>query len=64
MDDRVDLENAIQTKAEFSCAISVMDKSGGWTEENWVGSRFAPNMWIYTKAVFAMGKTTCRVTNS
>ena len=30
VDDGFDLENAIQTKAVFSCAIVVMDKIGGW----------------------------------
>ena len=28
-----DLEKAIQTKAEFSYAIAVMDKIGGWEEK-------------------------------
>ena len=51
MDDRFDLENAIQRKAEFPCANPVMDKVGGWEEEYWVGSRFAACMWIFTKAV-------------
>ena len=41
MDDRFDYENAIQTKAEFSYAIPVMDTIEGWEEENWVGSRLA-----------------------
>ena len=49
MDDRFDLDNAIQTKTEFSYANA--DKNGGWEEENWVGSRFAASMWIYTKAL-------------
>ena len=46
VDDRFDLDNAIQTKAEFSHAIAVMDKLEGWEEENWVGSRLAASMWI------------------
>ena len=33
MDDGFDLENAIQTKAEFSCVTVVIDKIGGWEEE-------------------------------
>ena len=41
VDDRLNLEKAIQTKADFSYAIAVMDKIGGWGEENWIGSRFA-----------------------
>ena len=56
MDDNFDLANAIQTKAEFSYAIAVMDKIGGWEEENSVGSRFAANMWIWTKAVICNGQ--------
>ena len=49
--ERSDLESATQTKAtqtkaEFSSAIAMMDKIGGWVEENWVGSRFAASMWI------------------
>ena len=56
VEDKFDLENAIQTKAELSYAIAVMDRVGGWEEEdgeqeNWVGPRFAASMWIYTKAV-------------
>ena len=54
-DDRSDLENAIQTKAEFSCTMAVMDKIGKWEEEDWVGSRFAASMWIYTKAATCNG---------
>ena len=46
VDDRFDLDNAIQTEAEFSCAFA------GWEdEESWVGSKLAARMWIYTKAV-------------
>ena len=51
VDDRLDRGNAIQTKAEFSSAIAVIDKIGGWKEENRVGSRFAASMWICTEAV-------------
>ena len=58
VEDKFDVENPIQTKAEFSFAIAVMDKIGGSEEVNWVGSRFAASMWIFTKAViYAMGKT-------
>ena len=56
VDDRFDLENAIQTNAEFSYAIAVMDKIGGWEEENRVRSRYAANMWIYTKSVTCNGE--------
>ena len=64
VDDKCDLENAIQTKAEFSDAIAVMDKIGGWEEGNWARSRFAACMWIYTKAVICNGETTCRIAGS
>ena len=50
VDDRFDLDNAIQTKTEFSDAIAVMDKIEGWEEESWVGSRFAASMRICTLA--------------
>ena len=33
VDDRFNSEHAIQTKAEFSSAIAVMDKIGGWEKE-------------------------------
>ena len=56
VDDRFDLDNAIQTKAEFSCAVAVMDKIGRWEEENWVGSKFAACMWIFSKAVICNGQ--------
>ena len=56
VDDRLDLENAIQTNAEFSSAVATMDKIGGWEEEHWVGSRFAASMWIYTKVVICNGQ--------
>ena len=56
MDDTFDLENAIQTKAELSSATATMDKIGGWEEENWVGSRFAARMWIYTKVMICNGQ--------
>ena len=54
--NRFDLDNAIQTKSEFSYAIAVMTKSEGWEEESWVGSKFAASMWIYTKAVICNGQ--------
>ena len=50
VDDSFDLENALQTKAEFSYAIAVMDKIGGWEDEDLVGSRFA------TEAVICNGQ--------
>ena len=56
MDDRFDLDNAIQTKAAFTYAIAVMDKIGGWREEHLVGSSFAATMWIYTKAMICNGQ--------
>ena len=60
VDDGVDLDNAIQTKAEFSYAIAVMDK----IEESLVGSRFAASMWIYTKAVTCNGQDNMKSTGS
>ena len=60
-DDKFDLDNAIQTKAEFSYAIAGMDRIGGWEEEegeqeNWVGPRFPASMWMCTKAVVCNGR--------
>ena len=49
VEDRYDLDNAIQTKAEFSYAIAVMDQIEGWEEESWVGSKFPASLWIHTK---------------
>ena len=51
--DEFNLTNLIQSKAGFSFDIAVMDRSGGWTkeiyeQENWVGARFAANMWIFS----------------
>ena len=52
VDERFDLKkNAIQTKAEISYAIAMVDKIGGWEEENRVRSRFAAIMWKNTKSV-------------
>ena len=51
MEDKFDMVKAIQTSAEVSCAIAVMDRVGCWEkgdeEENWTGTRFAASMWIY-----------------
>ena len=43
-------------KATFSDATAVMDKVEGWKEEEWVGSKFAASMWIYTKAAMCDGR--------
>ena len=51
MEDKFDLENAIQTNVEFSYVIAVIYRIGGWEEEAGLGSRFAASMRIYTKAV-------------
>ena len=56
VDERFDLGNAIQTRAEFSDAFAVMDKIEGWEEDLWEGSKFAASMWIYTKAVICNGQ--------
>ena len=34
----------------------VMDKVEGWNGEEWVGSKFAACMWIYTEAVLCDGR--------
>ena len=49
VEGKFDMENAIQTEAEFSSAIDVTDKIGVWEEGHWVGSRSAASMWIYWK---------------
>ena len=43
-------------KATFSFAMTVMDKMEGWNEEEWVGTKLAAFMWIYTKAVLCDGR--------
>ena len=68
VEDKFDLDNAIQTKAEFSHATAAMDRIGGWEEEegeqeNWVGARFAASIWIYTIAVVCNGPT-CKTLGS
>ena len=49
-------KNTIQTTAEFSNAIAVMGKIGGWEVKDWVESRFAASVWIYTKTVIRNGQ--------
>ena len=62
VNDKIDLENAIQTKAEFSYALTVMDKIGGWEGnedvDNQVGLRFGSCLWIFTKAIMLDGSRT------
>ena len=57
--DRLDLDNAIQTKAEFSYALAVI---GGWEGnqdvDNKVGIRFGSCLWIFTKAIMLDGRRT------
>ena len=48
--------HAAVPKATFSFAMALMDKVGGWNEENWVGSNFAACMWIYSIAVLSNGR--------
>ena len=43
-------------KTAFSYAMTVIDKVGGWNEEEWMGSKFAACMWVYTKAVLCDGR--------
>ena len=48
--DSTDREINVESKAVFSCAMTLMDKIRGWEDEEcWVGSKFAACMWIYTK---------------
>ena len=60
-------KNATQTKAEFTCAYAVMDKTGSWTEEGERGDLAAPShreiggnlaggQCIHTKAVICNGQ--------
>ena len=54
--DELDADGlTFHTKAEFSNAVSVMDKIGGWDEgdeqEDQIGARFGASLWIFTKAV-------------
>ena len=56
VEEAFNLDNAIQTKAEFLFAIAVIDRIGGWEEEegeqeNCVGPRFSASMWVCTIAV-------------
>ena len=42
---------------EFSCAVAIMEKIGGWEKrkenENQIGARFGVCMWIYSKAAIS-----------
>ena len=57
VEDKFDLDSAIQTKAEFSCAIAVMDRIGGLEEEE---RRTRKLVWAkicsYTQAVVCNGQ--------
>ena len=63
VEDMFDLDNAIQTRTEFSYATAVMDRIRRSEEEEegeqekWMGPRFAANIWIYTKAVVCDGQS-------
>ena len=47
----------VQSKAEISYAMTIMDAIHGWEdEEKRVGSQFAACMWIYTKEVLTRGQ--------
>ena len=59
MDDTFDLDNTIQTKAEFSYTSAVTDKIERREEESWVGSKFAACMWIYRKAEKGVSEVRC-----
>ena len=53
--DEFEVGSPFHSKAEFSCAVAVIDTIGGWEggieQEDQIGARFGANMWIYTKAV-------------
>ena len=36
--------------------MTLMEKVEGWIEEQWVGSKFAACMWIFTTAVLCDGR--------
>ena len=61
--DEFDLAHLIQTKAQVSYAITVMDRIGGWIEGgsteggSQIGGRLAASIWIYTRAVTFNGQT-------
>ena len=47
----------LSQKSVLPYAMAVMDNIEGWEEEEqWVSSRFAACMWIYTKAVIYNGQ--------
>ena len=45
--------DAAVPKDTFSCAMTLMDKVGGWSDEKCVGSNLAACVWIYTPAVLS-----------
>ena len=46
----------VQSKAVFSCAMTLVDQIRGWEdEESWVGSKFAACMWTYSKEALTGG---------
>ena len=47
---------AVPKTTTFFYAMTVMDKVEDWTEEKWVGSKFAACMWVYTEAVLCDGR--------
>ena len=42
--------HAAVPKVNFTFALTLMDKVGGWNDEKWIGPKFAACMRIYTKA--------------
>ena len=59
--DEFDLTHLIQTEAQYSYAVAIMDRIGDWIEDgrsedgSQIGVRLAASMWIYTKAVICNG---------
>ena len=58
LDDRFDLKNATQPNAVFFVrhGSDGQNLEVGKDEEDWLGSRFAACMWIYTQAVSSNGQ--------
>ena len=58
--DEFDVGSLIHTEAEFSYAVAVMDKIGGWEERNEQedqnGARFGASMWINIITVVCNGQ--------
>ena len=60
--DETDVDKLIVKKTEFSYAMAIMDRIGGWSQHgrneagNQIGVSLAAIMWIYTKTVICNGQ--------